>query len=148
MPKTVDSRPFEGPGRSLAGWPCLTIFLPLHRNDVRGLCAFLTTGDLKVHHLPFLKRLKAIALNLRVMDKHILRAIFRSNEAVTLLIAKPFHRPSCHLLPTFLYRLHTGVAIRPRLANRPLIPHTCCPRCHEDSIRFLLTTRDPDYPIR
>lgn len=105
----------------------LVIWFPLCRNDIRGLRAFLTAGNLEVYLLSFLKGLKTFALDCRVVYKDILRAIVGGNETVTLLIAKPLHGSSCHFFPSFLYRLRPGFTIGPYVAHHytrvtPLVP--------------------------
>src|SRR3989338_2390879 len=85
--------------------------------DVRGLRTLRPTSHLELHLLAFPERLKALAQDCRVVDKHVLRAILGGNEPIPLLVAEPLHGTLRHKqLTPFLsfpsYRF-TRYTIRP-----------------------------------
>lgn len=60
--------------------------------DVFGLWTLLPLGDLELHHVTFLERLIPLALDGRIMNKHIGPGVL-SDETIALGIAEPFHFP-------------------------------------------------------
>ena len=66
-------------------------------NYVRRTGTFFALSHLKVDLLAFFERSIALGFNLRVVDKQIVAAIIRVNEAESLAWIKPFYRTFAHL---------------------------------------------------
>src|SRR5690606_28252369 len=60
-------------------------------NDVLGRRALLGLDDLELHALPLRERPEALALDGRVVDEAILRAVLRGDEPEALRLVEPLH---------------------------------------------------------
>jgi hypothetical protein len=61
--------------------------------NVLGLLTLAARGDLELDSLTLRKRLVALGLDVRVMDKHVI-AIFTADEAVPLVVVEELHSAS------------------------------------------------------
>lgn len=67
----------------------------LNFDDINSLVAFGTFGKFEFDFLALIQRFIAVTLNRAEMHENI-RAIFRSNESITFLIAEPLDFTFCH----------------------------------------------------
>src|SRR5206468_4047281 len=59
--------------------------------DVGGGGALLARDDVVLHAVPLGERLEAVALDRRVVDEAVLRAILRRDESESLAVVEPLH---------------------------------------------------------
>jgi hypothetical protein len=79
--------------------------------NVRCFLTFSTRCRSVFHSLTFLKRLESLSGDIGVMNKQILTAIIRSNEAKTLLFIEPLDSSFCHLVFSLDPQVYTALSL-------------------------------------
>src|SRR6476620_6096778 len=71
--------------------------------NTRGLRPLGALADLELNFLVLLQGAEAAALNFRVVDEHVRRAVLRGDEAEALLRVEPLHSSLWHFLLFLLF---------------------------------------------
>jgi len=74
----------------------------LDGSDSYCLGSFGSLPNLELNTLVFLERAIAASLDLGVVDKEVLRAVVRGDEAEAFVTVEPFHSSLCHLLTSLI----------------------------------------------
>jgi len=74
----------------------------LDLDDVLGLEAFISAGDLEFNAVPLVQRFVSLALNGRMVHKYVLTTVL-GDETKTLLVLKPLHCSLSHCMKPLLF---------------------------------------------